>query len=440
MVASRIRLDQLLLGKTYWNKNVRKPNEKAMAEDLASNLFGKSFQDKLRYKLHKNNPEYRCPVCNKSGQHTGVIVDESDKTFQAFVAEIQNLALYAATEDSINILRKAGFQLPDNTVHLSKKNKALAGSTLIFKAVLAKNNKVKAYLKEKSPKPNTGYKKDPQEVARLTQKIADNVNSTYYKFLKPCPVCGGNGYLDIGHASFVGKQSDILMEVFLTRIKSTASPKWDGTISRAKLEKIFMGLKVAPEIPKTMSRVGIENLHKQGILDLKDIAPLVTNQLQVKIDIAAEVKRNVYSTTQAYYETGTHVSVGLVTYQQVTDFFNRLIRTVRVKTRTLKSKLEEQRRSIQKSAITHGGYDAPYLSSMIVIDGATVHEALMRSGNTTTKAGGARSTSLYVYAERFVDKMAWNKGQTVHGIEQAVFGSDILNQGFKVKYFPQRVN
>ncbi len=442
MVASRIRLDQLLLGATYWNKKVRKSNEPLMPVDLASNIFGKTFQTNLRYKLHKNNPEYRCPACNKEGQHTGVLVDESDKKFQAFVAEIANLATYEATEDAINVIRKAGFTLPDNTTHLSKKNKALAGSTPIFRAVLKKNLKVRAYLKENSPKPNIGLKKDPKEVARLTQKLVDNIHSTYYEFLKPCPVCGGNGYLDIGHDSFVGKQSDLVHRVFLTKIKASAKPDWKSTISVEELNDMFSKLAVEPQIPEVMSRVGIENLTKKGYLKLSDVATFTTNQLQIKKDIAAQVKIKVYSITQRYYETGTSVNEGIVTYQQVITFFNKLIHTARVDTGTLKAKIRKQLISVQDSSVMHGGVEAPYLSSMIVIDGATAHEALMRSGKTLNKSGKPRSSSLFVYAFRFKNELSWGKrgNEELVDIESSAFGKPAKTLGLKIKYFPQRVN
>jgi hypothetical protein len=243
------------------------------------------------------------------------------------------------------------------------------------------------------------------------KRLQESLNVNGQQVFEACPMCGGSGILDLGHASIYGKKVDIIRDLYIDYIikdkgkvaeklrgvdgkdpepSDIYEAKWNQEIPIEKVYEYFQGMELKPEPAKSVLKKNItERMSKdfpkylQFIKDYKENQEPVWTQLSqlgvTQLQYYFDGLRENPEFELVYYNKNLDKETGIITFTRVLNLFNKLIDTARVDTGTLKNYLETEKADIAKEAVKfapligeEGTTNAPYIGPHVVIDSPNV--------------------------------------------------------------------
>jgi len=461
---SGVNLDEtvllILIGPDNYYKEFGAPKRK----DWGTQHLGQAFQKALREEVHKHNKEeFACKYCGGTGVYFRLEEKDGDATNYGRQKFLEEAAIFTELEmtENIKILldeknlkggtKKGKNGNPDvSKVSVTGSRGINKIATPIFNIMLNDTRKLmadvqayqKAHKKEllNSAKKYAGVTGDDGRALTGAAKLTDAFVNKWrlpdgsYLFAK-CPSCDGNGYYDVAHDDFFGKQHSVMMWLYDKYIRGKAVPEWDRKITRQEVWDKFFTLKYSPKWANRPSY----NFALNAKIEAEKLA---ANRYHIFTDRNKRAKAELYAEFYALYKGEKTFlfedRADLPTFGEIAKLYTQLSLTARKKSGTLKKfLLSEATRMRQLGSSTV--YPTPY----VVIEGPTAH----------SRGYNSSKNNMYVYAAKFIRSglreegfgtdaqfMPWNKKNQevdVEGLAKDAFGSKFDN--IKIKYFPQRV-
>jgi len=433
----------------------------SLQKDYGQVVLGQAFQKKLRASIHKTKSEYKCGYCGGYGVY--FIVEDEGKGKEEFLNQLaifHSLEIDKSTASFLTNLfgtpvstekNKGGtykVATPLITKYLKNTRKLISESKKLY------DDNRKAIDKAAAAKINSAIraktKDDISPTAALVSDFIDfwKLEGSEDQLFCKCPACDGNGYYDIGHTAFFGKQEEVFRKLYNKYLTGNPTKEtWLTPISREEVWELFKEQSIKPEVPYRMKF----NYVKDAKIDAEK---LTVNRYITFTDQNKRAKEALYSRFYKLYKGEiSHLYENYdngITFEEVAYFYEMLSKTARVKTGALKAYLKKQAREVKLQGTLTGSITNSFISNYVIVRGPTVMErAAYRS---TGKRYPSEVNNAYVYATRFVpltlrdkgggyginvDEQPWSRGGIdIESIGQRAF--DNKWGTFKIKYFPQR--